>query len=194
MTALPHITTRTGAWTHARGAVRIGIAAVVGFSTLLLGCASAPAADASAVESGPTYLLVRHAEKSTADPRDPTLTPAGEARAQRLAAELRDAPLVAVYSTDTRRTRATATPAAQAHGLSVEAYDPRAAEALARDLRTRHPRGLVLVVGHSNTVPALAAALCSCTVPPMGEHDYALRYRLRAPGADGPARLEAETW
>lgn len=99
-----------------------------------------------------------------------------------------------MYSTDTRRTRATATPAAQAHGLAVTSYDARGAEAFAGELRARHPAGLVLVVGHSNTVPALAAALCGCAVAPMTEQEYGLRYRLRFTDARSPATLEAEAW
>lgn len=167
------------------------VAAVTG---LLAGCASTPSTGDGTAAAGPTYLLVRHAEKAVDDPRDPSLTPQGESRAHRLAAELRDAPLVAVYSTDTRRTRATALPVARSHGLAVTAYEPRAADAFAHELRARHPRGLVLVVGHSNTVPALAAALCGCAVPSMAEHEYGVRYRLHATSTDLPARLEAEAW
>lgn len=190
MTAAVADAARTGAWP---GLVRAATAALVA-AGVLAGCASTRTPSGAATAGGPTLLLVRHAEKGADDPRDPLLTPAGGARAQRLAAELRDAPLVAVYSTDTRRTRATATPAAQAHGLDVTPYDPRDAAALAGELRARHPRGLVLVVGHSNTLPALAAALCGCTVAPMAEHEYGLRYRLHAPSTDAPARLEAEAW
>lgn len=175
------------------GLARLAIVAIVA-TGLFAGCTSTPPAREAVVADSPTFLLVRHAEKAADDPRDPSLTPLGEARAQRLAAELRDAPLVAVYSTDTHRTRATATPAAQAHGLPVMPYDPRNAETFARELRARHASGLVLVVGHSNTVPALAAALCDCTVASMTEQEYGLRYRLRLADARSPATLEAEAW
>lgn len=187
-------TTRAGASTSVRRGARRIVAASIAAGVLLAGCASNPTGSAADADAGPTFLLVRHAEKASDDPRDPSLTPAGEARAQRLAAELRTAPLVAVYSTDTRRTRATAAPVARAHGLAVTSYDSRASEAFARELRTRHVRGLVLVVGHSNTAPALAAALCGCSVAPMTEQEYGLRYRLHAAGAGSPARLEAEAW
>jgi broad specificity phosphatase PhoE len=176
------------------GSMRRVPSALLAASALLAGCTSSPARHEAAVGTGPTFLLVRHAEKTADDPRDPSLTPAGGARARRLAAEMRDAPLVAVYSTDTRRARSTALPAARMHGLAVTAYDARKADAFARELRARHPAGLVLIVGHSNTVPALAAALCGCTVAPMTGHEYGLRYRLRAGTADAAARLEAEPW
>lgn len=189
------ITAGTFGWLRIHHGWRHGAAALLLWAgALLAGCASAPARHGVAVDADAVFLLVRHAEKSADDPRDPALTPAGELRALRLATELRDAPLAAVYSTDTRRTRATATPAARSHGLAVTPYDARAASDFARELRARHPTGLVLVVGHSNTVPALAAALCGCTVAPMPEHDYSVRYRLRAGAAGLPAQLQAETW
>jgi phosphohistidine phosphatase SixA len=194
VSATASITTRARAWPRMCGRMRRSALGLLAASALLAGCVSSLAGHERATAAGPTFLLVRHAEKSTDDPRDPSLTPAGEARAQRLAAELRDAPLVAVYSTDTRRTRATATPAAQMHGLTVAPYDARTADAFASELRARHRGGLVLVVGHSNTVPALAAALCGCAVAPMTEQDYGLRYRLHAADVESPARLEAEAW
>jgi broad specificity phosphatase PhoE len=143
-------------------------------------------------EPAATFVVVRHAEKAQDDPRDPS--PAGRARAERLAGMLADAPLAAVYATPFRRTRATAQPAARLHGLTVTTYDAaQPAAALAARLRASHARGTVLVVGHSNTAPALAAALCACVVEPMPKDEYGRYYRLGAsPGA--PARLEVLAW
>lgn len=109
---------------------------------------------------------------------------------------LEDAPLKAVYATGFRRTQATAEPVARLHGMAVERYDAREAAAdVAARLRARHDEGTVLVVGHSNTVPALAAALCACAVEPMAETEYGLHYRLKATAAgDAPARLEVVAW
>lgn len=189
MTARAALTARM----RVRPALSRAAAVAIGTTGLLAGCAAMPP-EREAAAAGPEFLLVRHAEKAADDPRDPRLTTEGDARARRLAAELRDATLVAVYSTDTSRTRATAMPSAQVHGLAVTPYDARATVPFASELRKRHRRGLVLVVGHSNTVPALAAALCGCSVAPMAEHEYGLRYRLRTTPTDVSARLEAEAW
>lgn len=144
--------------------------------SVLAGCRSLP--DPS---EGATFVLVRHAEKATDDPRDPSLTPAGTRRAQRLAGTLHLRPVVAAYATPFRRTQATATPTARDHGLTVTTYDAATpAGDLARRLRESHAAGTVLVVGHSNTVPAIAQALCGCTIAPMAETEYGRRITLRA--------------
>ena len=151
---------------------------------LLGACASWPGAgDAS------DFVIVRHAEKVPDGSDDPPLTAAGEARAQALAHWLADADLVAVYSSDTRRTRQTAEPTARVHGLPVITYDAgQPAAALAARLRRAHPAGTVLVVGHSNTAPGIASALCGCEVDPMDESEYDRRMTVHIE-ADGDVTL-----
>jgi len=157
------------------------------FASLLAACATQSPRAAAALE----VVVVRHAEK-LADGADPALSDAGRARAQRLAYLLRDAPLVAVYSTDTQRTRQTAKPSADEHGLALTIYNPRMppAEFIAW-LKQNHPQGTVLVVGHSNTAPEIASALCHCEVAPMGETEFDRVMRVRF-AADGTARLSVE--
>lgn len=116
--------------------------------------------------------LVRHAERATDHPSDPTLTPQGHQRAQELARLLADVRLGRIMSTDLRRTRLTAQPVASAHGLEVEMYSPAGdgLRALARELRATP--GHHLVVGHSNTTPALVEALGGDPVSPIEEMEY----------------------
>lgn len=150
---------------------------------LLTACGTTPTA-----RDGATFLLVRHAEKATAPAKDPPLTDAGRQRAQRLAASLQGTRLDAIYSSAYQRTRQTAAPVAQAQRLTVIDYTPDDAAAFATRLRADHPRGTVLVVGHSNTLPPLARALCACDVADMDEAIYGIRYTIRF-AADGRARL-----
>jgi phosphohistidine phosphatase SixA len=113
-----------------------------------------------------TILLVRHAEKAT-DANEPSvpLSEAGTARAARLAEILKSAGVTAVYATDTVRARRTAEPLAKAAGLEVRIYAPKDANGkpapriLLDRLKKEEPRGVVLVVGHANTVPEILAAL-----------------------------------
>ncbi|MGQ4659809.1 histidine phosphatase family protein [Lysobacter sp. F6437] len=150
----------------------------------LAGCASWPGADNSR-----DFVIVRHAEKVPDGSNDPELTAAGRARAQAIANALAGADMVAVYSTDTRRTRQTATPTAQAHGLPIITYpDKEPAQTLAARLLSAHPSGTVLVVGHSNTAPDIAAALCGCKVEPMDESEYDRRMTVHIDG-DGDITL-----
>lgn len=129
------------------------------------------------------FVIVRHAEKASDDPRDPTLSAAGQLRARGLANSLSQAHVMAAYATGYRRTQQTAAPTAAGHGLAITTYaagqDP---SAFANSLRQRHTHGTVLVVGHSNTVPAIAAALCQCVVAPIADAQYERRLLIRFPG------------
>lgn len=138
----------------------------------------------------PTFVLVRHAEKATDDPKDPSLSDAGRARAERLAASFDGVQLTAVYATGYRRTQATAQPTAESHDLPVRTYEAGIpADAFAATLRATHASGTVLVVGHSNTVPAIASALCGCAVAPMRDDEFDRRITVRI-APDGSTTLE----
>jgi broad specificity phosphatase PhoE len=142
-----------------------------------------------------TVVIVRHAEKATDDPRDPALSPSGQARAEALAAALEGAEVAAVYATPFKRTRATAAPTAARARLTVEERTPGAdsaadAVALAREVIAHHAGQTVLVVGHSNTVPELVRAFSGRTVEPLTDNDYDHLYIVVVPPAGaGPARL-----
>ncbi len=157
----------------------------------LAGCTATPAARNGA--DSLTFVVVRHAEKLD-DSSDPPLSSAGQTRARRLAALLDDAPLAAIYSTDLQRTRQTVAPAAASHRLQVRLYDAREpAAAFAARLRATHASDTVLVAGHSNTVPAIVAALCSCEVSAMPETEFDRISTVRV-DAQGRARLETSRY
>lgn len=168
---------RSCPWRLAAGLVATLLACMTGDAT-----AGGEEADRAAVETATTtFLLVRHAEKATDDPRDPALTPAGLRRAERLARLLAGRPLAAVYATDYRRTRQTAQPTAASHGLDVTIYDAgQPPDAFAQALRRRHPGETVLVVGHSNTVPGIMSQLCECIADPLEEDDYGDLFEIRS--------------
>ena len=158
--------------------------AAVASLVLVSACASWPGVDDSS-----DFVIVRHAEKVLDGSDDPALTAAGHARARAIAEWLAESDLVAVYSTDTRRTRETAEPTARSHHLPVALYDgSQPADAFAARLRKTHSAGTVLVVGHSNTAPAIAAALCGCEVEPMTEAEYDRRMTVHIDG-DGDVTL-----
>ena len=126
-------------------------------------------------------FLVRHAEKADAG-RDPELSPAGVERSQKLAEILKDAGIEYIHSTDYIRTRSTAAPAAKTLGLNVEMYDPRDLPSLIASLR--RSGGRHLVVGHSNTTPAVVKLLGGDAGPPIEEsNEYDRLYIVNsAPG------------
>jgi broad specificity phosphatase PhoE len=144
--------------------------------------------------SGVTFVVVRHAEKADDGSKDPPLTDAGLARAQALGHALRDAPLRAVYATAYRRTQQTAAPSARMRALPVVTYDAKlAASDFVTQLRRDHAAGTVLVVGHSNTVPGIAATLCQCTVPAMDDNEYDRWISIHVDG-NGSATLKEERY
>jgi broad specificity phosphatase PhoE len=134
-------------------------------SVLILGMVAAMAAPS--VASAQMAIVVRHAERAdagapagnamTAAP-DPELSAAGKARAQALAAMLKDAGVTAIYTTEFIRTKDTAAPLAQALKVTAEIIPARDQATLIAKIKA-HARGAVLVVGHSNTVPAIIKAL-----------------------------------
>ena len=133
------------------------------FTVLALVAALAAGASPIAAQAGQetTVLLVRHAEKAATPADDPPLTPAGEARARDLWTAIRDAGVSVVITTQFARTRQTAQPTASALGISptvVPATSPTHIQEVVAEVR-RHPGKTVLIVGHSNTVPALVEAL-----------------------------------
>lgn len=105
-----------------------------------------------------TVILVRHAER-VGESRDAGLSPAGEARAERLADMLEGTGLDAIYVSEARRTQQTAAPVASRTGVEAEVMRAARHGRLVRRLKWRHRGDVVLVVGHSNTVPLIADGL-----------------------------------
>ena len=123
------------------------------------------APSAAEVAVAPTYYVSRHMQKESGD--DPALTAEGAANAQRLADMLADKGISAIFSTDTRRTRSTAEPLSRLTGVPIQIYDPRDNQALAA--RAQAVTGSVLIIGHSNTVPGIVAALHGEPIAPIDE-------------------------
>jgi broad specificity phosphatase PhoE len=140
----------------------------------------------------PTVIyLVRHGEKDlTPGVADPLLTTAGEARAQALADRLTREHPAALFTTDTRRTRATLGPLAQAMHLTPLVYSAKEPAALAERINQQYEGQTVVVVGHSNTLlPLLAALGVRETVAELKDDEYSYLYKVTL--RDGkPAKLE----
>lgn len=110
-----------------------------------------------------TVVVVRHAEKATGQGDDPHLSDAGAARARALARALEDAGVTGVITTNYMRTAETGAPTAADAGVTPEVVRvwnsvPRHIGDVVAAIR-RHEGGVVLVVGHSNTVAAIVEAL-----------------------------------
>ena len=116
-------------------------------------------------------FVVRHAERAAATPApanpvppghsmmpdDPPLSPAGQARAARLATMLASAGIQRIYTTEFKRTRQTAAPLADK--LKIKAVMAAANDPAPLVKQLQQGAGNVLVVGHANTIPDLLKKL-----------------------------------
>lgn len=112
---------------------------------------------------GRKYYIVRHAEKaqeSTGSTMhtagNPPLSGAGEQRAKDLAERLKQEKIQQIYSTNTTRTKQTATPTAEWFNLSIETYG-KIDSVFIQQLKSIKKN--TLIVGHSNTVDDLVNKL-----------------------------------
>jgi phosphohistidine phosphatase SixA len=137
-------------------------------------------------------ILVRHAEKEAEPAKDPHLTLAGRARADELA-KLVDVmsqkfTLRAIFTTDYLRTRETAAPlAAASHVAPIITNDDPVAQVLAIQ------GGMVVIVGHSNTLPKLIEALGGPAGIVIADGEFNRFFALAAPGTT-QAKLADSTY
>lgn len=129
-----------------------------------------------------TVYIVRHAEKdSLIKTDDPELSAEGRARALALNQTLAKHQPAALFTTDTKRTRATLTPLAAALRLEPQTYDPKRGRDLADRILKDYAGKSVVIVGHSNTVLSLIDDFGG--IPPVdeiadNEYDYLFVVRV----------------
>ena len=118
------------------------------------------------------------------------------ARAKALAVALANAKVDAVITTQLVRTRETGRPVAEARGLAIETVPVGAAIAehakSVADAVRKHAGQTVLVVGHSNTVTQIIAALGGPKLPELCDSQYSNLYTVVLDGAS--ARLVVGTY
>jgi broad specificity phosphatase PhoE len=160
-------------------------------AAVLMGLGLAPR-PSSTLAPPTVVILVRHAEKAAQPAQDPPLTEAGAARARALVAVARDAGVKAIISTQFLRTKATAEPTATALSVTPEIVQaggapPQHAKAVA-DQVMKHAGETILVVGHSNTIPAIVGALGAPQPRELCDSEYDQVFVVVL-GDSGPARL-----
>lgn len=175
-----------------RRAALVPLLAVAALSLAAPATRAQPVAKREAAMAPTTVILVRHAERATEPANDPVITPAGEQRAQALAAALKDAGVQAIVTTQFQRTRLTAKPLADALGLAAEVVEARGAthpQEVARTVLSRHAGKTVVVVGHSNTVPAIAAALGAPGPGEIADTTYDNLFIVTVPASGGKVTI-----
>ena len=100
-----------------------------------------------------TFYLIRHAEKvrTNKSDRDPALNEKGILRALNWKEYFLDKDITKIYSTNYKRTLETVKPFQEAIGLATILYSPSSIDY--KDFISTNKGEIVLVVGHSNTIP-----------------------------------------
>jgi broad specificity phosphatase PhoE len=165
---------------------------VISFSKALLLVVATFLATSSAVAQSTLVILVRHAEKEAQPASNPPLTAEGEVRAKALSEVLANAGIGAIISTPFERTLATVRPLGTKLGIRVDTVPigagvPAHAQAVAAAVR-KHQGKAVLVVGHSNTITQIAAALGAPSMPDLCDGDYDQVFTLELQPS-GPPRM-----
>ncbi len=117
-----------------------------------------------------TFILVRHAEKGNDGTKDPELSEVGLMRAQSFAKLMQATKVDAIFSTPYKRTRNTVAPLAKAKEVEGQEYNKiEEMDALLK----KYSGGILIVCGHSNTVPAIANYLIGKeSYQPFEDSDY----------------------
>jgi phosphohistidine phosphatase SixA len=119
-----------------------------------------------------TVLLVRHADIDLPPiSADPALNSDGQARAEALAHVARSAAVSSVFTSEFARTKQTVQPLADQLGLQPREV-PKRPDLLAQQILSGQFGDMVLIAGHSNTVPQIISALGAEAVTPISEREF----------------------
>lgn len=143
------------------------------------------AAPASAQDA---VFVVRHAERLD-NSSDSPLAAEGQRRAARLAEQLRDARITAIFVTQFVRTADTAKPLADRLGVPLQRIPAAQTTDLIARLRALGPDARVLVVGHSDTVPKILSGMGSTEPVTIAPDEYDNLFIVLPRAAVAPAVL-----
>jgi len=151
----------------------------------LLALAAAIATIASAAPA--LVLIVRHAEREAVPADDPPLTAAGRRRAEELVRVVRawsatGVTVRALFASEVKRTHETLEPLAAAIGMTISTVAAKDTAALLRRILAVDG-GIVVVAGHSNTVPAIAQALGGPTGIALADAEFDRLFAVTGVGA-----------
>ena len=117
-------------------------------------------------------IIVRHAEKAEDGTKNPSISEAGKARAERLSNMLKEFTIDKLYATPFARTMQTLQPIATSRNLEINNYHP-SDKSFAASLLQNEKGKTIMVAGHSNTCPEIVNSLInSSKFKDVDEDDY----------------------
>jgi broad specificity phosphatase PhoE len=166
---------------------------------LASGCTSPPKPPAPTVSAacarGRTVVVVRHAEKASAE-KDTPLSERGRARANTLASMLAHAGVTRLVATQYKRTQETLAPLGERLGVPVDVRDASATRDLVEEVRHAPDGSFTVVATHSNVIPFVVKELTGNTLrgvtgDALAEDDYGRVLVIAEPcGAERPSLVE----
>ena len=139
----------------------------------------------SSVNAQEAVFVIRHAEQELTGTIDAILRPEGRERATDWATILRPSGLDLVVTTEIERSRATGTIIAEALEVPRLEFSRGASSGIAKFLRENYPEDVVLVVGHSGTIPKLLRSFGYPDTFPIGYSEYGWLF-IVTPLENGP--------
>jgi broad specificity phosphatase PhoE len=149
----------------------------------------------AAIAQPSTVILVRHAERASQETDSP-LNEAGMQRAKDLATALADAGVTAVVTSQYQRTKLTAASVVEATKapnivVANTGNTPTHIADVAAAVRARPAGDIVLVVGHSNTIPAIVGALGGPKMDSLCDSQHSMLYILEMNGSKPPRLIRS---
>ncbi len=135
--------------------------------------------------------VVRHAEKQDAT-SDPPLSQTGHERAAELRRILSKCGVQVIHQTEFRRTQQTVAPLAAVLGLTPVQLPANDVAAIASEIQGTERGKVIVVAGHSNTVPDLIHQLTGITVPAIPETEFDNLYQVILPRCGSKRVLHME--
>jgi len=124
------------------------------------------------------YYVVRHADRLNNSDDSPISPDLGEARARALRDSLLSKGIDSIFASTYLRTQQTAGPLATALNETIRIYNPDTTAGLITQLKKINGKD-ILVVGHSDNVPAIVLGLSGQSVAPIVHSDFDNLYVIK---------------
>lgn len=139
----------------------------------------------SSVNAQEAVYVIRHAEQELTGTVDAGLRIEGRERATNWATILRPSGIDLVVTTEIKRSRATGAIIAEALGVPQVEFSKGGSSSIAKFLRESYPEDVILVVGHSGTIPKLLRSFGYSDTFPISKSAYGWLF-IVTPLENGP--------
>ena len=139
----------------------------------------------SSVNAQEAVFVIRHAEQEFTGGVNAGLRPEGRKRAAYWASILRPSGLDLVVTTEIKRSRVTGEIIAEALGVPRVEFSEGGSSSIAKFLRENYPEDVILVVGHSSTIPKLLRSFGYADTFPISRSAYGWLF-IVTPLENGP--------